>query len=111
MCLLPIARTQHVFVRFGMSSLGSFGIIHSIALLAHIVSWTEVWDRLWIKDGSNWGTPQEKGLSTGFCLFLLLGTTTDFFLRKKFGENPDEVGVSDYFHAQLLISSRLLEMG
>ena len=91
MCLLPIARTQHTFVRLAMASVGAFGTVHSIALLAHITPWTEVWDRLWIKDGSNWGTSKEQGLSAAYCLFVLLGIATDIFLRKKLGENPDEV--------------------
>ncbi|KAI0714087.1 hypothetical protein C8T65DRAFT_645461 [Cerioporus squamosus] len=90
MCLLPIARTQHVFVRLAMASVGAFGTILAIALLAHILSWTEVWDRLWIKDGSLWGTTQEKGLSAAFCLFVLVGAASDWFLKKKLGENPDE---------------------
>ncbi|TFK86845.1 hypothetical protein K466DRAFT_492029 [Polyporus arcularius HHB13444] len=90
MCLLPIARTQHVFVRLAMASIGAFGTILAIALLAHIPSWTEVWDRLWIKDGSFWGTGQEKGLSAAFCLFVLVGVASDWFLKRKLGENPDE---------------------
>ncbi|TBU27061.1 hypothetical protein BD311DRAFT_724967 [Dichomitus squalens] len=90
MCLLPIARTQHTFVRLAMASVGAFGTVQSIALLAHISSWIEVWDRLWLKDGSNWGTVQEKGISAAFCLFVLIGVTTDWLLKRKLGENPDE---------------------
>ena len=93
MCLLPIARTQHTFVRLAMSSVGAFGTVQSIALLANISSWIEVWGRLWLKDGSNWGNTQEKGLSAAFCLFVLAGIATDWFLRKKLGENPDEVRI------------------
>ncbi|KAI0655484.1 hypothetical protein C8Q70DRAFT_1020299 [Cubamyces menziesii] len=90
MCLLPIARTQHAFVRVGMASAGSFGTILSIAILAHLSSWSDVWGRLWIHDGSGWGTPKEKGLSAAFCLFLLVGVVSDWFLKSKLGENPDE---------------------
>ncbi|KAI0325043.1 hypothetical protein GY45DRAFT_1330853 [Cubamyces sp. BRFM 1775] len=90
MCLLPIARTQHAFVRVGMASAGSFGTILSIAILAHLPSWSDVWGRLWIHDGSDWGTPKEKGLSAAFCLFLLVGVVSDWFLKVKLGENPDE---------------------
>ncbi|KAI0770461.1 hypothetical protein C8Q74DRAFT_1275571 [Fomes fomentarius] len=90
MSLLPIPRTQHIFVRLAMASVGAFGTVHSIALLAHIPAWTEVWDRLWIKDGTNWGTGKEKALSALFVLFVLAGTATDFFFKKKLGENPDE---------------------
>ena len=91
LCLLPIARTQHTSVRIGMSAVGAFGTVQAIALLAHISSWADVWDRLWRSSGNNWGTGQEKGLSAAFCLFVLLGTASDWFLRKKLGENPDEV--------------------
>ncbi|EIW59662.1 uncharacterized protein TRAVEDRAFT_167141 [Trametes versicolor FP-101664 SS1] len=90
MCLLPIARTQHVFVRVGMASAGSFGTILAIALLAHLSAWSDVWGRLWIHDGSEWGTAKEKGLSAAFCLFLVVGTASDWFLKVKLGENPDE---------------------
>ncbi|KAI0350347.1 hypothetical protein OH77DRAFT_1489218 [Trametes cingulata] len=90
MCLLPIARTQHVFVRVGMAAAGSFGAIVSIALLAHLSAWSDVWSRLWIHDGSDWGSAKEKGLSAAFCLFLLVGIASDWFLKVKLGENPDE---------------------
>ncbi|KAI0761979.1 hypothetical protein BD413DRAFT_665887 [Trametes elegans] len=90
MCLLPIARTQHVFVRVGMASVGSFGTVVSIALLARLPAWSDVWDRLWIHDGSDWGTAKEKGLSAAFCLFLLVGIASDWFLKLKLGENPDQ---------------------
>ena len=86
-----MSRTQHTSVRIGMASVGSFGTVQAIALLAHISSWAEVWDRLWIDNGGSWGTGQEKGLSAAFCLFVLLGTACDWFLRRRLGENPDEV--------------------
>ncbi|OSD02412.1 hypothetical protein PYCCODRAFT_1410891 [Trametes coccinea BRFM310] len=90
MCLLPLARTQHAFVRVGMASAGSFGTVLSIATLAHLSSWSDPWGRLWIHDGSDWGTAKEKGLSAAFCLFLLVGAASDWFLKRKLGENPDE---------------------
>lgn len=74
-----------------MSSTGSFGLVLSISLMAHIPAWSSVWDRLWISDNIEWGTPGEKGLSAGFCLFLLTGTACDWFLKSRFGENPDQV--------------------
>lgn len=97
MCLLPIGRTQHVFVRVGMASAGSFGTILAIALLAHLSAWSDVWGRLWIHDGSEWGTAKEKGLSAAFCLFLAVGTASDWFLKVKLGENPDEVRGPHHF--------------
>ncbi|KAI0643095.1 hypothetical protein C8Q79DRAFT_981567 [Trametes meyenii] len=90
MCLLPIARTQHVFVRVGLTSAGSFGTVLSIALLARLPAWSDVWDRLWVHNGSGWGTTKEKGLSAAFCLFLLLGIASDWLLKLKLGENPDQ---------------------
>ncbi|CDO75303.1 hypothetical protein BN946_scf184654.g11 [Trametes cinnabarina] len=90
MSWLPIARTQHAFVRVGMASAGSFGTILSIATLAHNSSWSDPWGRLWIHDGNDWGTATEKGLSAAFCLFLLVGVVSDWFLKTKLGENPDE---------------------
>ncbi|KAI0823299.1 hypothetical protein BC628DRAFT_1325331 [Trametes gibbosa] len=90
MCLLPIARTQHVFVRVGMASAGAFGTILAISLLAHLSSWGDVWSRFWVHDGNEWGTSKEKGLSAAFCLFLVVGSASDWFLKVKLGENPDE---------------------
>jgi hypothetical protein len=89
--LLPIHRCQRGFIRTAMSASGSFGVILSIALLAKVSAWSNVWERLWVSDSIEWGTPQEKGLSTGFCLFLCAGTACDWFLKFRLGENPDQV--------------------
>ncbi|KAJ7678261.1 hypothetical protein DFH06DRAFT_1168277 [Mycena polygramma] len=90
--LLPIPRVQRTAVRFAASSTGAFGLILSIALLAHIPSWANVWERLWVTEDltATWGTIEEKGLSAGFFLFLATGMACDWFLRRKFGECPDE---------------------
>ncbi|KAJ6467007.1 hypothetical protein C8R45DRAFT_1020804 [Mycena sanguinolenta] len=90
--LLPIPTVQHWAVRFSTASTGSFGLVLSIALLAHIPAWANVWERLWEAADltGTWGTGQEKGLSGGFCLFLAAGMACDWFLRRKFGECPDE---------------------
>ncbi|KAF7368988.1 hypothetical protein MVEN_00225400 [Mycena venus] len=90
--LLPIPRVQHWAVRFSTASTGAFGLILSIALLAHIPAWANVWERLWeaVDLTGTWGTGKEKGLSGGFCLFLAAGMACDWFLRRKFGECPDE---------------------
>lgn len=106
--LLPLPRFQPIFVRLVMSSTGAFGLVLSIALMARIAAWENVWDRLWITESLSWGTAQEKGLSAGFCLFLLAGTASDWFLKTRFGENPDQV------RFQFRTSSNanfLLEMG
>ncbi|KAF7377735.1 hypothetical protein MSAN_00196500 [Mycena sanguinolenta] len=90
--LLPIPTVQHWAVRFSTASTGAFGLVMSIALLAHIPAWANVWERLWeaVDLTGTWGTGQEKGLSGGFCLFLAAGMACDWFLRRKFGECPDE---------------------
>ena len=91
LCLLPLARYQHAFLRVATSSAGAFGMVLSIAILADIPVWREVWSRLWIDDASGWGSSIEKGLSTVYCILLLLGCLCDWFLHRKLGENPDEV--------------------
>ncbi|KAJ7040825.1 hypothetical protein C8F04DRAFT_1082291 [Mycena alexandri] len=90
--LLPIPRVQHSAVRFATASTGAFGLTMSIALLAHIPAWANVWERLWVPADltGTWGTSQEKGLTVGFALFLAAGFACDWFLRRKFGECPDE---------------------
>jgi len=45
---------------------------------------------LWVHDDVRWGSAQEKGLCAGFFLFLASGIVTDWWLRFKFGENPDQ---------------------
>ncbi|KAF8916446.1 hypothetical protein CPB85DRAFT_1289751 [Mucidula mucida] len=89
-CMLPLAKFQHASLRFATASMGAFGIVLSIAILAGIPAWENVWQRLWVSASIEWGTTQEKGLSAGFCLFLFFGMLVDFFLRKQFGECPDE---------------------
>lgn len=95
--LLPFPKVQYASLRFASSTTGSFGLIISIALLSKkpILAWANVWERLWLVDstGTNeqWGTSAEKGLSAGFCLFLVLGIVCDWFLNRRFGECPDQV--------------------
>ena len=89
--LTPIPRLQPVLLRISSSAAGSFGLIISIALFTRIEPWSNVWERLWVQNDIQWGTAQEKGLSAGFFLFLAFGVSTDWWLRTKFGENPDQV--------------------
>jgi len=89
--LLPFSRFQYAFLRFAASVTGSFGLILSIALLANVPGWANVWDRLWLSNNIQWGTGREKGLSTALCLFLCAGLLSDWVLRWKFGECPDQV--------------------
>lgn len=88
---LPIARLQPVLLRISASAVGSFGLVLSIALFSRVEPWSNVWERLWVPDDIRWGSAQEKGLSAGFFLFFASGIGTDWWLRSKFGENPDQV--------------------
>jgi hypothetical protein len=88
---LPIARLQPILLRMSASAVGSFGLVLSIALFSRIEPWSNVWERLWVRDDIRWGSAQEKGLSAGFFLFLASGIATDWWLKFKFGENPDQV--------------------
>lgn len=91
--LLPLPRFQHAFLRFAMSAAGTFGVVLSISLVAGIDSWADVWERLWVADGpaGDWDNSKEKGMSAAFCFLLVAGVTSDWFLRRQFGENPDQV--------------------
>ena len=88
---LPIAHIQPIFLRTSTSAVGAFGLVLSIALFSHIEPWSNVWERLWVHDGIQWGSTPEKGLSAAFFLLLVSGIGTDWWLRFKFGENPDQV--------------------
>jgi len=90
--LLPVTRTQHRAVRFAAASSGAFGSVVSIALLAHILPWSNVWERLWMQVSltNDWGTGPERGLSAAACILLAGGIASDWALTKKFGENPDQ---------------------
>ena len=93
-CILtvaPFARTQRSSIRLAASASGTFGLILSIALLAHVQPWSNVWERLWISDGNGWGTGSERALSAGYWLILITGCLTDWALKRYCGGNPDEV--------------------
>lgn len=89
--LLPFPRTQRNSIRLAASATGTFGLIISIALLAHAQPWSDVWERLWVSDGNGWGDGVERALSAGYWLILVAGCSADWALRKYFGGNPDEV--------------------
>ena len=88
---LPIARLRPILLRISTSAVGSFGLVLSIALFSRIEPWSNAWERLWVHDDIRWGSAQEKGLSAGFFLFLASGIGADWWLKFKFGENPDQV--------------------
>lgn len=89
--VLPFARTQRSSIRLAASATGAFGLTMAIALLAHVSSWSNVWERLWIPDGNGWGLGTERALSAGYWLILIAGCSTDWALKKFCGGNPDEV--------------------
>ena len=88
---LPITRLQSILLRTSTSAVGSFGLVLSIALFSRVGPWSNVWERLWVHDDIYWGSVQEKGLSASFFLFFVSGIVTDWWLRTKFGESPDQV--------------------
>ena len=94
MILLPFLRCQHTFLRLAASITGSFGIVLSIALLAKISTWSNVWERFWLTDDRQGGTGKEKGMSTAFFFFLFAGIASDWVIKSKFGECPDQVTMS-----------------
>ena len=91
LCLLPFARYSRPAFSVAAASLGAFGMVVTIALFSHDSSWSNVWNRLWIQNGSGWGTSAEKGLSVAFCFLLCAGILCNWYLHTKIGENPDEV--------------------
>jgi hypothetical protein len=89
--IVPFARTKRHSIRLAASASGSFGLIVAVALLAHVQTWSNVWERLWINDGNGWGIGEERALSAGYWLILIAGCSTDWALKKYYGGNPDEV--------------------
>ena len=89
--LVPFARTQRKSIRLAASASGTFGLIMSISLLAHVPPWSNVWERLWINDGNGWGSGSERALSAGYWLILIAGCSADWALKNYCGGNPDEV--------------------
>ncbi|THH14543.1 hypothetical protein EW146_g5790 [Bondarzewia mesenterica] len=88
--VLPFDRTQHASLRMAACSSGAFGLTISTALLAKVPAWGNVWERLWISDGSDWSTAAEHGLSAEFWLIFILGCMTDWALQRVYGGNPDQ---------------------
>jgi hypothetical protein len=88
--LTPFARTQRKSIRLATSASGTFGLIMSISLLAHVQPWSNVWERLWITDGNGWGSGPERALCAGYWLILIAGCSADWALKKYCGGNPDE---------------------
>ncbi|THU81912.1 hypothetical protein K435DRAFT_465589 [Dendrothele bispora CBS 962.96] len=87
---LPLERFQLLSLRLAARSTGSFGLVISIALLAHIPAWANVRSRYWLKSSVESEGSKEHGLDASFCLYLLVRTASDYLLRRLFGECPDE---------------------
>ncbi|KIL60800.1 hypothetical protein M378DRAFT_37696, partial [Amanita muscaria Koide BX008] len=51
-------------------------------------SWPNAYSRLYISDGSGWGTTQEKGLVAAWFFFAALGFIEDWALKHWLGQNP-----------------------
>ncbi|KAG6890817.1 hypothetical protein C0995_003250 [Termitomyces sp. Mi166 len=85
-----LAQILRTTLRVLTASSGAFSLVLSVALLAHIPAWADIWERLWLDNGDNWGTSKEKGLSS-FCVILFIaGIAADFGLNHWLGECPDE---------------------
>lgn len=91
LAFVPVPVVRHGAVRVGGASLGAFGLVLGGSVLANETSWEHVWERLWVSSSTDWGTPQEKGLSAAYAVLVCAGVVADWALKRKFGENPDEV--------------------
>lgn len=91
LALVPVPAVRHGAVRVGGASLGAFGLVLGSSVLARATSWENIWERLWVSNSTDQGTPQEKGLSAAYAVLVCAGVMADWALKRKFGENPDEV--------------------
>jgi len=90
-CIPRFFHLLHPTLRITTASSGAFSLVVAIALLTHVSSWADVWERLWVSNGDAWGTSKETGLSVAYCIFTCLGIGTDWGLKRWLGECPDEV--------------------
>ena len=93
LCLIPIPKFSHAPLRISCAASGAFGVVVSIALLAHIVSWGNVWEHFLATNSVDWGTSKEKALSATYCVLLPIGIACDWLLHRNIGANPDQVCV------------------
>ncbi|THU88528.1 hypothetical protein K435DRAFT_588045, partial [Dendrothele bispora CBS 962.96] len=56
--------------------------------LAHILAWANVQSRYWLKSSVESEGSKERGFDAGCCLFLLVGITSDYLVRRLLGECP-----------------------
>lgn len=94
--LFSIPRLSYLLrptLRVATASSGSFSLVLSVALLAHVPAWADIWERLWLQNNEHWGSSKEKGLSAAYCILLCAGIATDYAMNRWLGECPDEVSV------------------
>ncbi|KAG2010343.1 hypothetical protein CC2G_013175 [Coprinopsis cinerea AmutBmut pab1-1] len=86
------ASLLHPVLRTCTSASGAFGLVVSIALLLtpRVDGWANVWERLWVHNGEEWGSGKEQGLSAAWGIFWIVGIGADWAMRRYFGECPDE---------------------
>ncbi|EJD50551.1 hypothetical protein AURDEDRAFT_84291 [Auricularia subglabra TFB-10046 SS5] len=88
--LIPSPHIHLPAVRFAAACLGAFGIAVGGAVLGGIGGWANIWSRLWLHQSIQWGSSAEHGLTAMFWILVALGTASNWFLRRQFGENPDQ---------------------
>ncbi|KAH7103294.1 hypothetical protein BKA62DRAFT_828489 [Auriculariales sp. MPI-PUGE-AT-0066] len=88
--LIPTPRIRRPAMRFAAACAGAFGITLGGAVVGALPGWANVWDRLWMAQSVEWGGKVENGLSAMFWILCILGTASNWFLRRQFGENPDQ---------------------
>jgi len=88
--LIPSPRIRLPAARFAAAASGAFGIAIGGALVGGLPAWANVWTRLWLPQSAEWGGKAEQGLSAAFWVLTVLGTASNWFLRRQFGENPDQ---------------------
>lgn len=79
-------------VRAAAACTGSLGVIIGISIFSKVLGWESTWLRFVVIDNATeWDTSKEKGLAVVFVLFALIGTLCDWWLERKYGEDPAEV--------------------
>lgn len=96
MPFLRLRHLVHVVTRLSVSAAGAFSVTFAVAILARehgSPSWANVYDRLWVANGSGWGKSSERGFAALFCVLWVLGAGSDWALRRKLGDSVDEVSL------------------
>ncbi|KAJ3785560.1 hypothetical protein GGU10DRAFT_354506 [Lentinula aff. detonsa] len=87
----PLSKFKHASCRFATSSTGAFGVTMCISILtSSSASWSSPFSHLYVQSSDSWSNSSEKGFSALFSVLLILGTSSDWVLWRKWGECPDE---------------------